>query len=678
MDAPLLNFDESRLFESINLNGGIHPDGYIPESTILSNRPLPQIHRSVPGSVSNTSDEEDEDLDPMEFLSTEHQIAANLLPNIPIKNSTPDTNSGTGSTPSGLASTEVMFEGGRILDVPNVSVHNLFLNPSVMSSSNGVHRSFSTSPIDSQRKVNMIESEILGTSLLGLVVRHSFANIGSNIKHGNSQESPIEMVLNRGKFLDKELLNNTHIQRQMLESGDQRLGKVRNMIAQMFEQVADNHKMLHELYWNDLRNVSTLFENFKEWDIKRERVLKKIVSIKSSKHKYGSKLMELAGEAHKVDEEIDTLEQRIKTLKEKRSLLNAEIENTSSVLESRTSAYVQTFKNLEKEGNEAIQTILDLSGVSRSEQSNIIKKVPVDVTFSHQFHKSLPNKDFEKLSSIGSTLPTSQNKQNHPTVAHGDKLSSQNPYERGFSMGTELSHNAKIRLTTFVNSVLKPAFISSLVQYSKSVLDDNNNTIREKLELEPILQLLNHKMQALKGLIDHHTNLEKSYRQYNLIWRDVIDILNQMENSLFSHISTSVLSGPDSTALTIIESNLNKIVERFKLQAQSSKIENTNDAPIFEVLLNEIRAVTKATSIVRGDDNKSTLISDLRKLAGLANANKKNNNSSTRGNAPIPTGFMSSGIDARQNAMREVENKEQAAPFDENQIFSTSKKDKHL
>lgn len=748
---------QSKVFESINLNNEHGEDEDDDDELMLqtqqhqhrgAKRGTKSTFRYVPGSVSTTSDEEDEP-DPLEYLSTEpkknrpshEHTNAFVLHNL-------GSSSGTTSTPTGLTPTESAFieqqPHQRIIDrVPNVEEDVLFLNPSVISSDDhrqphniDKRKSDERSLKDSSPRENSIRS----SNVFQFARSGSHSGSSNSVSLSNSSSSsssPIEYVLNRSKFLQNELQKNLSLQSKMLESGDSRLSKLRQMIAQNFDHIAENNEALTELYSKDLDNTRKLYEQFQKWEVRRDRLLSKIKLVKNPENnKYGKKLASLADESNDIDVQITDLELKLQQLREKKVLVNQEIELTSSVLESRTSQFVESFKNLEIQGIAAIQLVLDQNGVSRVEQENTVRKIPVDVTFGGRYRKDQVDEAEPAQDSVAhanvSPVPTKPSNMTiqpyvipetslenviTPTLANrlvspvpgqpsygssphpltnppSNSSSPFSPFEKGYAKGTNLSHNAKERLSTFVSDVLIPTFNTTLTSYKNNYgssssyltsgpsLDDENNTIREMIDLEPILNLLKYKISALQDLIQKNLLLSTNYREYGIIWKDVIDVIKQMESKLFNHISTSNVQGnemdTDKLVFNMLSSCLSKIRTRFEVQVQSSRFsQGEKRNPLFAVLLNEIRAVVSAMAMVSKDNSYLGIIDELEKLTGESKdrvlespRNSKNTSS------PIPTGFMNTVIDHRMRAEIELsKNKEQNVQPP--QIFQM-KKDKFI
>ncbi|CAH2355305.1 hypothetical protein CLIB1423_24S00672 [[Candida] railenensis] len=733
---------QNKVFESINLNNEHGEDGDDDDELILNHTQqhkhsgakggTKSTFRYVPGSVSATSDEEDEP-DPMEYLSTEPKKSqpSHEHTNAFVSHNS-GSSSGTTSTPTGLTPTESAFveqqPHQRIIDrVPNVEEDVLFSNPSVISSDD--HRQPHNTHQRKSDEYSLKESSPRESSARSSNV-FQFARKGPHSDSSNSvslstssssSSSPIEYVLNRAKFLQNELQKNLSLQSKMLESGDSRLSKLRQMIAQNFDQIAENNEALTELYSKDLDNTRRSYEQFQKWEIRRDKLLSKIKSVKNPENnKYGKKLASLADESKDIDSQIVDLESKLQQLREKKVLVNQEIELTSSVLESRTSQFVESFKNLEIQGIAAIQLILDQNGVSRVEQENTVRKIPVDVTFGGRYRKDqvdesepvqdsvvpanfspapkkpsnmtiqpyvIPETASENVitptlaNRLVSPVPTprSSGSSPHPLTNPPSNSSSPfSPFEKGYAKGTNLSHNAKERLSTFVSDILIPTFNTTLTSYKNNYasassnlahepsLDDENNTIREMIDLEPILGLLKYKISALQDLIQKNLLLSTNYHEYGIIWKDVIDVINQMESKLFNHISTSKVQGnemdADKLVFNMLSACLDKIRTRFEVQVQSSRFsQGEKRNPLFAVLLNEIRAVVSAIAMVSKDNSYLDIIGELEGLTGeskdrISESPKNGRNTSS----PIPTGFMNTVIDHRMRAEIELSrNKEQ-------------------
>lgn len=464
-----------------------------------------------------------------------------------------------------------------------------------------------------------------------------------------NNESAINFLTNKNSVLIEELRKNIKNHGISLSKGDEYLNKYRSMIEQNFGQLSELNYSLQELYTNDLNYNQTLYNNFQSWDQRRLKVLSKLRHIKSDQNPHGAKLINLINDSNSIDDEISNLKLRIESLQNKKRILSSEIQKTSSILESKSSKYVEIFKNLEKLGLEAIKEYINLDD-SHDIPPTIISKKPIDVSFSRNFTSNnlatfselLNNLDLSKTrnepieksnkSRIRATslvapkdsiigmkpyiVPDDLNTeepivnqkeiQNDLNYGHGPT-----PFEQGYIQGEYLGQNFKIKMNKFIEKIVKslPESKEELQRKKPTSIEDQSNLINEKLDYEPIKIILEQKIKALKSLIHQTSQNATIYHKGGVIWQDVIKVLNQQESKLQNQISASILQLPDSSNhfAEILRSTIDQLKSLFDLHnLKQSSLSNGNKF-LMLALSNEIKSLCKAFSMV----SKESLVEKL-------------------------------------------------------------------
>ncbi|KAK6459251.1 uncharacterized protein RJT20DRAFT_14558 [Scheffersomyces xylosifermentans] len=630
------------VFESINLTSTVDIGGRTPfrgrKATVTGSH-----SKSIPESVSGTSD--DDDLDPTEFISSgspqDKKTAATIQTGNDINEQSSRSNNSTvlgESAGVGRASKSPI----PLIYTPKIADNEFFSNPSrILSNSAHLYDSIGGG---------------LGNSLQYSYESPSFSNSAINFPleerpstSNNDSESPIEFLSNKNRLLFKELMQNVDVHKQYLSYGDAKLPRRRSMISQNFEQLSENFYSLNELYAMDITYTETLYTSFRKWDRKRNKLLSKISSIKSDKNKHGAKLTSLLDESRGIDEEIEELERKLASLRTKKQLINDEIEDTSSVLESRTSKYVETFKALEEDGKKAMLSYLTANGIPPKELQTIIRTTPVAVTFSENYNNKLRSStastnDSTEQRASRAPQPQSASTMGIQPFVLPESSSTEKPtkvddreswnhghgptaYERGYAEGTESSNKMKNQINNFLHSVLtslpeqsnRPTSTSRSAKTVK--VDDNNNTITEKLELEPVYKLLEHKVGALSDLVLSTSNKATIYHEYGTVWKDIMSILRSQENRLSDQIAES------TPGLEQVNVEITRILvltlDQIKGCLESMKSFNTtfNDSAFSqkenyfaEAVLNEIGAIFTALTMVSSGQEIEGFISDFHRL----------------------------------------------------------------
>lgn len=479
-------------------------------------------------------------------------------------------------------------------------------------------------------------SKILGGNDQDMVQSKEEISFPEPISYVNN-EDPIKFLTNKNNVLIEELNKNIHLHKQALDNGDGSLFKYRSMIDQNFAAFSELSVSLQELYSNELNYNQALYNNFNNWDHRRMKVLARISNIRSDSSPHGAKLTTLINDKKAVDEEIASLQAKIVSLQHKKQVLNVEIQNTSSILESRSSKYVEMFKNLEKQGLQAIKDYINLDS-TRDIPSSIISMKQVDVTFARNFDNSTLLKNSignQLLMTSAAERHDSQNQTNNSSIGTkpyepNASIIGMKPYvlpeeppvpkvdpnttrelnyghgptafEQGYIKGEYLGQNFKIRINKIVNSIAKslPDSKNQPIARLSPHIEDISNSITEKLDYEPIKIILEQKIKALKSLILQTSRDATIYHKCTIIWQDAVRILNQQESKLQTQISESVLQMNDSTQhfAEILRNTIDQLKSSFELHKIKQTNPNNGQKLLMLVISNEIVSVCKALNMV--------------------------------------------------------------------------------
>lgn len=443
-----------------------------------------------------------------------------------------------------------------------------------------------------------------------------------NITH--SGENMVQFMLSKCQSLQQELIDTTRLQDVYINEGNDNLDQTRLRIQTCLTKLSEAYYSLHELYQRERNYVTATYASFNQWDQRRAKLLAKISDIKSTSSKYGNKLASLLDDSITVDNEIAELESKLSSLRNKKLVLNAEINSTSSVLESKTSKHVTMFRDLDQMGYEALFSFLNELGVSEGQIHNIIDYATVDVTFMNKYKAS--SKKAQELAQSNDTIKGSasnanSNSKSKPTSLPPPPSTPLSPYEKGFAKGSNSSKKIRNRVLAIFQTYLPndkhQQYQSTDHQLSSSVphipktnelqVDDEQNTISTKLNLEPILLLLKHKEQALQDLDLQASKIAANYHQCEKAWSDLQLVLALQERKLLSYLEASTnmqADGVKNTTVSIIETSINQI---------QSTLERNNfkefDPTLKLAIVNEIRALIAAINLVANVDLSNSLAS---------------------------------------------------------------------
>ncbi|EMG47261.1 hypothetical protein G210_2428 [Candida maltosa Xu316] len=488
-------------FDSINLASTIHSD--------LRENP---ISKRLPSTIpmSTSEDDEDDELDPEEFISS--------------KEDHKPVNKRFGNAKSAALLHSTM-ENSRISSIDDSSSDIFYAQDSIL-----------------------IKSIKFPTEMY-----QENSNYGS--------ESPIEYLSNKIKLLTQELYEDASKYDDYLQSGNGFIYNLRNKIIQNYNNLSESYYSLSELYAKDITYAEKLHDSFEKWDRQRNKVIAKMKSIKSDSNKHGAKLYSLLDESNEVDKEISELEERLEKLRSKKTVLNKEIEDTSSVLESRTAKYVDIFKNLEKQGKSSILSFLQSNGVPDKDIESIVRYLPVDVTILNNYSiKKSSSSQVDLAKEIETNAPPPQNPTSigmqpfiipeETNAPPAEELLSLNhdhgptPFEKGYAKGSQNSAQFKMKMNNlvgkFIESMNKNNDYSTARPSTPSQVkvDDLSNTINEKLDLEPITTFLEHKVAALNDLVGQVSKNATFYHEFGEVWENVTKLMNLQEEKLENQFLT--------------------------------------------------------------------------------------------------------------------------------------------
>lgn len=512
----------------------------------------------------------DDGLDPNEFLSQSHvplaPPRANTISPIPIEN--------IDMTPKFLNS-------------------ELFTNPNMLS-----------------------ESDVLVESIN--VDSFHFVSADSMYRNTHSRmsstgESPLEHLQSRNQALNNEMRNRLRVLESTLANGED-CTEIRESLTNGLALLSENKYLLHEIYNKELAFVNALLVNFENWDRNRSRVLRRIQAIKSEGNRHGKKLAGLLNKQTAIDDEIQQLESRIEVLRANRGAITKEIDETSSILESKSAKYVNIFRDLERQGRDAISEYLYSSGIPKNNLEILLKSEPVEATFSYIHDNQRSDNTINIASDTrGIEHPKAANTQSEepkitastmgiqPLIISGDEpevdpgvpqVEEESAYAMGYARGSQRLEKLRKGISNIVTHVFPP--VQNGHKSAKNV-DDQLNVITEKIDLVPIIELLSHKSDALSKLTVDFSKLAAEYHDQNVILKDIYRSLGSNERTIISLLSNTSPSPEDLVSLLSKSySELKKVLERqLESRVRSSGPKNKY---LITILHLELTAVAKAMS----------------------------------------------------------------------------------
>lgn len=425
----------------------------------------------------------------------------------------------------------------------------------------------------------------------------------SMFQQDDSKELPQVHLQGTNEMLQRQLRDLIRKHERLLSDGAN-CASARQSIGQLLNQLSENNVRLYEVYSSELEFTNQFSKKLIKWNSKRTSVLKKIKLIKSADNKYGTKLQGLLDQRREVDDEVEALQKRMQVLSSKKAILNSEIGETISVLESRSAKYVSLFRNLEKQGKEAVLNYLAQETSPDTNLRSLIKTIPVD----SGFNSLTAVKDYSEVTPpIQPTLilvenpndPYKSNEKKYaqvgmipydfPVSAPSSLSQIPTPYEKGFSSGAEQVERVKEGIATLVNHLFMKD-TSSAKQNTR--LDDEHNIITEMMDLEPIIQLLKSKSEAMEVFLKNTSRLSESYHKDSILWADLCFILEVNEDKAYEEISKS---GDPVSIIATLQDSFEYLKKAAGYRVSNGAIRADNqDRYISAVLKNEWNTVAVA------------------------------------------------------------------------------------
>lgn len=473
-------------------------------------------------------------------------------------------------------------------------------------------------------------STYLADTISGSKLIESFNSLGSlqfqsHVPLNEPKELPQVYLHGQNESLQRELRTVIRKHEKLLSEGAN-CTQYRQSAGRLLNQLSEINVQLHEVYSDELEFTAQFLKKLSKWNSKRTSVLTKIKLIKSDGNKYGTKLQGLLDQRREVDDELELLQNRIQALNLKKDVLNLEIGETISVLESRSAKYVSLFRTLEKQGKEAVYNYLATETSSDANVRSLVRSIPVDSCFTslkaaneHKDMKLVVNKpDTYTVEISEHSIEKTENKPTQigmepyviPTSEPLSNTHKQNssPYDKGFSSGAEQVERVKESIATFVNHVFtnQPS-----LPKKNSKLDDDQNIITEMMDLDPIVHLLESKSDAMEAILKSTSKLSELYHKHSLLWADVCFYLEVNEDKAYETISNS--GDPKSILPTLEES-----FEYLKVVI-SHRISNyditTETKYILALLKNEWNNVAVALDQISQTNNFTSQLENLESLA---------------------------------------------------------------
>ncbi|ODV93725.1 hypothetical protein PACTADRAFT_51484 [Pachysolen tannophilus NRRL Y-2460] len=361
----------------------------------------------------------------------------------------------------------------------------------------------------------------------------------------------------------------------VLSKGHGRINNIRNKILNYLNQLNEIHQAMNEIYNTEKSNRLIILKTFENWENKKKLLLEKINDIKSDKNEQGIKFKNLYTESISIDEEINELEQKLKNLKSKRSLIRNELQNTQSIIESRSSSYIESLQVIE---NNERKAIAKLSSSSNNGNNESITKI-----------LDLPNLTIPTNISTFPYSPYNNDRNSNVSVSAATRA-------RGIENSRFIEST---KLTDF--SKLKALFGFKDAENNidnRMVYDDIiNKEITSNIDASPILESLSRQVEAIDDQIVEQERTGERYAESSIIWNDAFNNILEMEKTISKSIKNNT-NNDDDISRVLIASLEN-------LESRYNTVDDLNLQFVKDAIKNEIITIRKALHIITNDSKYS-------------------------------------------------------------------------
>ena len=166
-------------------------------------------------------------------------------------------------------------------------------------------------------------------------------------------QDPLSFLMSQDKVINLHLQQNIKSHAEVSKKGLSSKS-IRHNIENCLKSLSSVYQSIAELYQKEQKRKSIILKSFEKWEQNKKILNEKVQDIRSENNTEGYRLTQLLKESTTVDEEIESLEKRLKQLKEKKKVLGNEIAQSQSIIESRSSSYLESLREIEKVEKNAI------------------------------------------------------------------------------------------------------------------------------------------------------------------------------------------------------------------------------------------------------------------------------------------------------------------------------------
>lgn len=430
----------------------------------------------------------------------------------------------------------------------------------------------------------------------------------------------LRFLLDKLESLKKEMKWDMLLHKQFLSEGSD-CKQIRETIGDRFLQMSENYYALNEIYNKESTMLRGFLQHLEKWDSKRSKILNRVKSIKSEGHNFGVKLADLLRKRNDIDDEIEDLENRLRILRENKVAVESEIDEASSVLESKSAKYVNLFRELEKQGEGVITGFLLSSGLPQNDLQVLLRRHPVEAAFKYKTPEPKlapadattfpPRLTKNSVPEIKKPEPQSQPQSNvigaQAFEVNEEELpnfAEKTAYEEGYEKGNEQLAKFKERVSTIIEAIIRP---QEQPRSQQKNVDDRLNTITEMIDLIPIVELLSHRIGAFEDLRVVSSKLSAQLHHDGESWRSIALTLSGKEEKLLE-----ILSHSTPLAKEVKETLISSFEAMKRLHEEQTRTQTTDGLHRYLSILvhRELKAIASTLESM-GDTNYLSRVSSL-------------------------------------------------------------------
>lgn len=167
----------------------------------------------------------------------------------------------------------------------------------------------------------------------------------TDLQHRNLADNPLYYLAQEEMLLNQQLASLASRHRALSQNGMSSTGSVRASIESCFRKLELLYQSKYEIYSREATDKLGLLGHLNQLEEDKKSLRDKIELV-YSKNSESVRLKQLEAKEAELTSEINALEHRLQQLKESRTVLQNEITQSKSILESRTSSLIESIDEI--------------------------------------------------------------------------------------------------------------------------------------------------------------------------------------------------------------------------------------------------------------------------------------------------------------------------------------------